>query len=497
MDRAMPAPEVVRLIEAKLGRKWLPMQYIGKVAQYSHSVHQAGGQTQITYTHCRTHRGFDDEFLQVLTREVEVTKAQQSKRTIRTVDLFEANSWSDEDYRAIAAEQKRGSGELLDSVENKLVIPDKEDLKKLLSAYMQGKIVEGQLVPGNIKRYRGTKVVKIETKGTIELSDEQAKDIGVDPNTTVTLSRLEWQRVGSAGLEEASGQGEDVWAEVEVHEKGKALNIAEEFTFTFEIQIGTGKFLPMQLSIEEALTPGWYSKVWGNKTIGKQVYKPLLGVEAITDGTILGSKEQDDLISRNIQLEATKAMKELTGVEKGVSGKTTFKYVDSSTVPGSVSELQVIPGSIEEAIDSLTIIYGIIKAHGGDIHEFVRQYTHRDIANMENVLGSQNLSFDDSGNIDPKIAEDVVEGFHSRAFGDYNVGPTLPDRKGSKAAAGKDALKALFPGVPTGKPVERNSLLDKKRPKSAIEPYYDPRGRARARVRGYIQELSISRGLLG
>lgn len=512
MDRSMPAPEVVKQIEAKLERKWLPMQFLGKVAQYSHNIHQAGGQTQVTYTHCRTHRGLDDDFLQVLNREVAITKAKKFKRSFKVTNLLSSNSISDEDYRNRAAEAGRGSGALLGSeVGNKLIIKDRESFKKLVAAYIEGKLVEGQKVPGSVKAFRGTKIHKIEKSNLTEFSKADALDLGVNTNDTVTLTRDSWQPVEGAepgeGITNISSSGEEVvYNLVEVKEQADILKIENNWTVTFEVQVPTGEYKRADRSVEEALTPGWYSKVWVNfekdgsgkrkpgTGVGAKVYGPLLGVEALTDGTIIGSKEQDELLTRNIQQEANQAVFE---VSEGEFGEQTFDYSTESNVPGCLSQMEILPGSIEEAVDALTVVYGLIRANGGDVHEFIRNYTHRPIADMKDVLGSQNLAYDDSGNIDPNLGEDVVEGYHSRAFGDYNVDPVLPDREGAKTAAGKDALKALFPGVATGTPVERPNAMDRGNPPSSIEPHYDPRGRARARVRGYIQELSISRGLLG
>jgi hypothetical protein len=154
----------------------------------------------------------------------------------------------------------------------------------------------------------------------------------------------------------------------------------------------------------------------------------------------------------------------------------------------------VVPGSVEETIDGISLVYGMIKERGDDVHEFIREFTRRPIASMIDILGSQNLKFDADGNLKDK--DTMIEGFHSRAFGDYNADVRLPDREGSEPVAGKNAGKSLMPGVSDPASVKREPIVGKKDKKSAFRPELDPRGRAQGRVVAYMQELKASRGLL-
>jgi len=65
-DRASPSPAARAVIESILERDVTPTQFLGKVGNISHSVSQQGGFTAVQMTHCRTHRGVDDEFLGIL-----------------------------------------------------------------------------------------------------------------------------------------------------------------------------------------------------------------------------------------------------------------------------------------------------------------------------------------------------------------------------------------------------------------------------------------------
>jgi hypothetical protein len=114
---------------------------------------------------------------------------------------------------------------------------------------------------------------------------------------------------------------------------------------------------------------------------------------------------------------------------------------------------------------------------------------------MEEILGTYGLEFTDDGFVNVPEGGSPVEGFHSRAFGDYNTDVKFPGREGQDTTPGADALKALFPGS-TGADVRRGRLTSKKK-KSSISPEMDPRGRARLRVMAYVRELNLSRGLMG
>ena len=163
-------------------------------------------------------------------------------------------------------------------------------------------------------------------------------------------------------------------------------------------------------------------------------------------------------------------------------------------------KLEVIPGSIEEAVDSIAILYGLIRNRRGDVHGFISQFTKRPIANMREILGSPHLVINDDGELDTESPglETAEEGFHSRAYGDYNTDVQYPGSGGeTKMKPGKRALHGLFEGVKVGQTVTRESILDRGEGAFSVRPEMDPRGRARARVRAYVEELNVSRGLLG
>jgi hypothetical protein len=302
------------------------------------------------------------------------------------------------------------------------------------------------------------KIKKIEIEDTIFLTEREAAAAGLD-DSQINETR--------------SDQGRT--------ERG--ITFPSRFTISFSRPVV--KSFRARASIDDALRPGWYSpNIWSNEKVGEAVYKPLLGTKAITDDTALNTGSIKQMIQQ-LGVEYDAAIAE--GLQ-GESNSYTFK------TPGGLTAYAVQGGTIEEAVDGLVAIYSLIKKNGGNLTEFVRQYVERPIANLEQVLGSQNLEFNSMGEVaDPTT---MKEGFHSRAFGKYNADLKLPDKVGSEIRAGADALHVLMPGVAQGTPILRLSLIDKSGKPTAIDPAVDPRGRSYARVYAYRAELKLSKGLL-
>jgi len=208
----------------------------------------------------------------------------------------------------------------------------------------------------------------------------------------------------------------------------------------------------------------------------------------------LGVDKQDEFFKRTVRDENVRTAKD---PPKANEEKASLSFTETKSVTGqdTDSAVQVIPGSIEEAIDAIVTIYSTVRLNGGNLHEFIRKYTYRPVANMEEILGTYGLEFTDNGFVNVPEGSTVVEGFHSRAFGDYNTDVKLPGREGQDTVPGANALKALFAGSP-GADVSRGRLTSKHK-KSSISPEMDPRGRARLRVMAYVRELNLSRGLMG
>jgi hypothetical protein len=246
---------------------------------------------------------------------------------------------------------------------------------------------------------------------------------------------------------------------------------------------------------EVVLKPKWYNDVWSPEKITGGIYEPMLGSSAITDDPFANSAE--DLASLLNSLS--------NGDSVGASIDADGNSVVS--VDGYSFKLEKTKeGSVESAIDALVMVYGALKQNGLSTDAFIRDYTFRPIATLRQILGSSSVTFDLEGNVvgDAKGSE----GFHGRAFGDYNTDvtyapPTEPDGTFTPKA-GANALALLLP-VETAEPVvgsvknykrrlvNRGAVL--KDGEESVPAYLDPRGRAFQRVNAYAAELRDSRGL--
>jgi hypothetical protein len=251
------------------------------------------------------------------------------------------------------------------------------------------------------------------------------------------------------------------------------------------------------ISIEDALMPGWFSRdIWSADNVGTKVYQPLLGCYAITDDIAVPSSDLQERLKNLKELGTDGAgplsdalyAEEAGKVNQGVIGPNEYGV---DTLGG------VKAGSVEEAVNSIAAAYSYLKENKDyNVHDFIRNYTYRPIANIEEILGSSDLTYGDDGK---PTDESMVEGFHSRAYGEYNTEVTKPTKSGVDVTPGEGSLHLLFGDVAKGKAanVKRKSVLNRGEAVQAIRPEFDPRGRSLARVRAYAAELEVSRGLLG
>jgi hypothetical protein len=205
------------------------------------------------------------------------------------------------------------------------------------------------------------------------------------------------------------------------------------------------------------MLPGWYDrKIWGSENVGKVVYQPLLGCGSVTD--------DNEIRQLALSIEA-----KMTGI------KASDLYSESKE------------RTLELAIDSLAILYRDMKEKQLNVHDFISQYARREIATLPQIMGYQDAD------------GQVVPGFHTYAFGDYNVGATVGVEGAGKA--GPDPLVGLFDqkngayAFPTE--YRGGGKVSSTDQKTGIPAFFDPRGNSRARVRMYMAELNLSRGLKG
>ncbi len=102
--------------------------------------------------------------------------------------------------------------------------------------------------------------------------------------------------------------------------------------------------------------------------------------------------------------------------------------------------------TIEQAAAFLMATYSHIKQSGLDVEEFIRAYTWRPIATMVDMFGTGDLQLSPDGN----FIVQGIEGFHSRAFGQFNdlfglVTPEIEEitgiKRGTNASQKTDTRK--------------------------------------------------------
>lgn len=451
LDRSSPSQAVLEAVTTILGseRGALPTAFIGKIAAFEHNVTQQTGTTQIMLSQCRTHRGQDDEFLGTLVRE----RANAEDRKI-VVDILDT----------------------LQSVQGGITVDSRKFL--IIDRFLRDTLKNSTI--------RGLgKVSSVDTTGSITLTGDQASDLQIGHDLIVKGASER-----HAGEFEALGPAnrELFFLREEV------LGIPASITVTLKATLNEGKFAVSSTgpSPEKLMIPGWYSTAWHPENISDKVYEPLLGCRAITGDPEIATDEAFLRLLRTL-FQVNDETRILETDDQAAAAEIEKKdgFV-SVSADGSVSSFQFGSGGVEKSIDGLVLLYGIIKRRGLDVQQFINEFTKRPIASLTDVLGTSDLEFDDDGNV---LAGH--EGFHSRAFGDYNtdVKHVAPSADGTATPVpGKDALKNLIPGdqkANYNKPTFDDSKLGE------VPPYLDPRGRSRQRVMAYLEELRVSRGLLG
>lgn len=252
----------------------------------------------------------------------------------------------------------------------------------------------------------------------------------------------------------------------------------------------------IDLPIEEAVRPPWVWDGWHNLKIG-ETYLQFFGTNSITDvdgataadlATTLGTIGDDIAeaalevnegythgTGKKIENEDThqsrkKEDKAQNKPVKNKAGKSTDSAPDEKTGALTIFAIEN-ERTIENAVDYLVRLYSYVKVNGMDVGGFIRNYTWRPVATMNQILGSSDFELTEQA--DGTYKASGIEGFHSRAFSDESDLFGLVDPK----------VKKIL-----GLSKEKSAAAAKK---------MDVRGRRRAVVVEYVNELTNSRGLLG
>jgi hypothetical protein len=208
----------------------------------------------------------------------------------------------------------------------------------------------------------------------------------------------------------------------------------------------------VDLPAEEYIRPGWYGDIWHPAKIG-EAYDLFFSTGSITDPHTINDPSGSQFAATNN--EASDAMMDAAST-------------DDQSDPRKDSPLvyQLAAGaSIEQAAAFLQATYSRIKQSGLDVEEFIRAYTWRPIATMIDVFGTRDLQLSPDG----QFVVQGIEGFHSRAFGQFNnlfglVTPEIEEvvglkrgttsaQKGDTRKVKQDAVKDYLAGLGIGRAI--------------------------------------------
>jgi uncharacterized membrane protein len=308
------------------------------------------------------------------------------------------------------------------------------------------------------------------------------------------------------GIEQAaSAYGPEVVALVGSGGATVAATSAVTVTFrAYQIVEEMGSYVTedVELPPEELTFPPWYGENYRTAQIGS-LYSYFFGVGAITDPTvILGTTgahrfgEGDDARTLHLQFERNLSATPAPGsVERpdqlptpGASGSPTMPGGGAAGPAGTSNpETDSVLGKVEHrstiklAIDELVRAYSLTRIEHFDTPQFVQNYTWRPIADMVDLFGTSDLNIDDNG-----FTTAGREGFHSRAFGNYDDLRLL-------VSGGEGPLPQKILGL-TAAPRELNNEEPDKDAKIAAR--LDTRKEKRGAVYLYLYALSASRGVV-
>ncbi len=255
----------------------------------------------------------------------------------------------------------------------------------------------------------------------------------------------------------------------------------------------------VELAPEDYTFPPWYGEHYRSNKIGG-LYAYFFGIGSITDpltvvepsttprGTPRMPSSNTLVLTRSEPETALQAVDQAP--EPGLSttvdasgadftgpsgGELTQEDILEDSVMGQVDFRSPISEAVEEIVD----IYSKVKVQGFDVHEFLKAYTWRPIATMVDILGTANLQIADDGEV-----TQGVEGFHSRAFGDFDdlrqlIGPT--DGTRPRTIMGQTTVE-------TAEGFEKAT---------DISARFDTRKEKRIAVLSYLYSVLASRGILG
>jgi len=431
-----------------------PYQLLGMVGSVSHNIDQRGGSTSVEMHHARKHLGSDDEFVGIFSENTGTRTRRIRVPITSDVALAQANASSKDSLLQALV----GVTPQVAAVGGSKTVIQKSTNPKSYKKNSRRPTVPPQILTRNVP----TSTEKTETTPA-SLVDPKGRITGVDREVAVPKGGGTKITVGSNALFGAKGK----IVGIEVVDSGTVEILSGTYTgrqvfrsviVHEDVQVTATESVP----VEEIIRPTWFSPKYKNARIGEEIYRPFFGTTSVID-----------------ELAFTGLASEIVSTTDSPEGdvfdpKEKFQDIQKalSTKQDNISKL-----SIERAVNIISYFYGMVKAQGKDVDQFVRSFTFRPIATMVDIFGTSDLSIDYDAKGVPTITAGKP-GFHSLA-----VDP-----------------KGIDLGNLTGLLQEPDRLLPRINntgDKAPIPPVYDVRKQKLDQVRLYVKALSSGPGLRG
>lgn len=163
----------------------------------------------------------------------------------------------------------------------------------------------------------------------------------------------------------------------------------------------------VDLPAEELIRPGWYGDCWHASNVGK-IYEEWFGTGAITD------------VQQVVDAQGAEQVSSAQDAPDGLG-----RAFSPDAPPDAVQEFKQAPAvlalqegaSIQQAVAFFLLTYSYARQQGINTQGFIDSYKWRPIASLPDMFGSSDLQFSTP---DGRTVVTGVEGFHSRAFGQYS-----------------------------------------------------------------------------
>lgn len=458
--RQINLTEILRNIREIATEAGAPTHYLGTVAGLGHSVGQDGGVSSLTLSHVRTHQLTDDDYLIALSTEASTqskfevveyrlrASSKNEKELQLLYDLtpqdFTGHDLEPPPLQSSPTLTKRKSATQAATSPPKL----SSDLKVVNSFplyALSGAIVK--TVPG---------LIPDNGRPIAEVPRYAAKyPIGAELPSPIDghLVKL--------GLGESKGLRIFSKDDLPFKTDQEEVLLYEELVVYARVEYEVER---AEIPVEEAMRPPWFSPLYSNWFIGKDVYDLFFGTGSIVDPLVVRFGQVDEVAGIGVE-EESKLRAEIRA-----SDGSTAKVL-AALKKYDPKRLSDVP-SIEGAADAIAYLYGRVRQEGHDVNRFIQDYIGRPIATMEDIFGSADLEFKTEKGKEHEVKQGTA-GFHSRAILPY------------------DNLIGLLKDPSTGMP----RLFGKGKART-ISPKLDPRKGRRKAVNAYVRSLGQYGGAL-